>query len=181
MSNIGEASTYFFRVPDADPKKAFLRWNVCAESSVNIKRVAADVPAVPWRRVVNRSRRERSPANLSLPFWPGRCHKTRMDKHSRASSRRGKGKSKRLSAVGRKRLSRRQVVPDQWVELATDAIRDGHTTVDSFVALFHPEVRFTAFRAYMAAMVSFTAKVAMVAPSARRAGQRRPSGSRKLA
>jgi len=90
MSNIGEASTYFFRVPDVDPKKAFLRCNVCAESSVNIKRVAADVPAVPWRRVVNRSRRERSPANLSLPFWPGRCHKTRMDKHSRASSRRGR-------------------------------------------------------------------------------------------
>jgi len=23
MSNIGEASTYFFRVPDVDPKKAF--------------------------------------------------------------------------------------------------------------------------------------------------------------
>src|SRR5439155_23951936 len=75
---------------------------------------------------------------------------------------------------------RRQVVPDQWVELATDAIRDGHTTVDSVVALCHPEVRFTAFRAYMAAMGSFTAKVAMVAPSARRPGQRRRPGSRKL-
>jgi hypothetical protein len=99
----------------------------------------------------------RGPANLSLPFCPGGCHKTRMDKHSRAFSRPGKGKSKRLSTVGRRRISRRQAVPDQWVELATDAIRDGHTTVDSFVALFHPEVRFTAFRAYIAAMVTFTA------------------------
>jgi hypothetical protein len=119
-------------------------------------------------------------ANLSLPFWPRGCHKTRMDKHSRAFSRLGKRKSKRLSAVGRKPLSRRQVIPDQWVELATDAIRDGHTTVDSFVALFHPEVRFTAFRAYIAAMVTFTAKVATLAPSARPSGRRRITGSRKL-
>ena len=147
---------------------------------MNIKRVAADVPAVLLGRVVNRSWRERGPANLSLPVWPGRCHKTRMNKHSRAFSRLGKEKPKRSSAVGRKRLSSKQVVPDHWVELATDAIRDGHTTVDSFVALFHPEVRFTAFRAYMAAMVTFTAKVATPAPSARRPGKRRPSGSRKL-
>ena len=119
-------------------------------------------------------------ANLSLPFWPGGCHKTRMDKHSRAFSRPGKGKSKRLSAVGGKRISRRQVIPDQWVELATDAIRDGHTTVDSFVALFHPEVRFTAFRAYIAAMVTLTAKVVTLTPSARPSGQRRTSRSRKL-
>jgi hypothetical protein len=103
-----------------------------------------------------------------------------MDKHSRAFSRLGKGKSKRLSVVGRKRPSRKQAVPDQWVELATDAIRDGHTTVDSFVNLFHPEVRFTAFRAYMAAMVTFTAKVATVVQSAKAPGQRRTSGSRKL-
>jgi len=103
-----------------------------------------------------------------------------MDKHSRAFSRLGKGKSKRLSAVGRKRLSHKQVIPDQWVELATDAIRDGHTTVDSFVALFHPEVRFIAFRAYIAAMVTFTARVAMLTGSARPSGQRRTSGSRKL-
>jgi hypothetical protein len=118
--------------------------------------------------------------NLSLPFWPAGCHKTRMDKHSRAFSRLGKGKPKWLSAVGRKRLSRKQVVPDQWVELATDAIRDGHTTVDSFVNLFHPEVRFTAFRAYMAAMVIFTAKVATVVQSAKAPSQRRTPGSRKL-
>ena len=122
----------------------------------------------------------RGPANLSLPFWPGGCHKTRMDKQSRAFSRPGKGKSKRLSAVGGRRISRRQAVPDQWVELATDAIRDGHTTVDSFVALFHPEVRFTAFRAYIAAMVTFTAKVATLTPSARSSGRRRTAGSRKL-
>src|SRR5436190_18144783 len=100
-----------------------------------------------------------------------------MDKHSPASSQ--KRKSKMLPAVVGKRLPRRKIVPDQWVELATDAIRDGHTTVDSFVALFHPEVRFTAFRAYMAAMVSFTAKVAMLARSARRPAQRRRSASRK--
>ena len=122
----------------------------------------------------------RGPTNLSLPFWPGGCHKTRMDKHSRAFSRSGNGKSKRLSAAGRRRISRRQAVPDQWVELATDAIRDGHTTVDSFVALFHPEVRFTAFRAYIAAMVTFTAKVATLTPSARSSGRRRTAGSRKL-
>jgi hypothetical protein len=103
-----------------------------------------------------------------------------MDKHTRAFSRLGKRKSKRLSAVGRKQLSPKQVIPDQWVELATDAIRDGHTTVDSFVALFHPEVRFTAFRAYIAAMVTFTAKVATLAPSARPSGRRRTAGSRKL-
>jgi hypothetical protein len=144
---------------------------------MNIKRVAGDVPAILWGPVVNRLQRETAPANLSLPFWPGNCHKTRMDKHSPAPSR--KRKSKRLPAVGTKPLARRKVVPDQWVELATDAIRDGHTTVDSFVALFHPEVRFTAFRAYMAAMASFTAKVAMLATSARRPSQRRRSGSGK--
>lgn len=101
-----------------------------------------------------------------------------MDKHSLAFSRLGKGKPKRLSAIGRKRLPGQEVVPDHWIELAADAIRDGHTTVDSFVNLFHPEVRFTAFRAYMAAMVTFTAKVARPALSAK-PGQRRTSGSRK--
>jgi len=125
---------------------------------VNIKRVAADVPAVPWGRVVNRSRRERSPANLSLPFWPGRCHKTRMDKHSRASGRPDKGKRRRLSTIKRKPRSEKQVIPDQLVELATDAIRDGQTTVAMFLAPFHPDLRFKAFRAYTAAVSAFMAK-----------------------
>ena len=81
-----------------------------------------------------------------------------MNKHSRAFSRLGKGKTKRLSAVGRKRPSRKRAVPDQMVELATEAIRDGHTSVATFLAPFHPDLRFTAFRAYTAALLAFMAK-----------------------
>ena len=58
----------------------------------------------------------------------------------------------------RKRRSEKQVIPDQLVELATDAIRDGQTTVATFLAPFHPDLRFTAFRAYTAAMLAFMAK-----------------------
>jgi hypothetical protein len=58
----------------------------------------------------------------------------------------------------RKRRSEKQVIPDQLVELATDAIRDGQTTVAMFLAPFHPDLRFTAFRAYTAAMLAFMAK-----------------------
>jgi hypothetical protein len=58
----------------------------------------------------------------------------------------------------RKRRSEKQVIPDQLVELATDAIRDGQTTVATFLAPFHPDLRFTAFRAYTAAMLPFLAK-----------------------
>jgi hypothetical protein len=81
-----------------------------------------------------------------------------MNKHSRAFSRLGKGKPKRQSAVERRRSSRKQIVPDQMIELAAEAIRDGHTTVASFLAPFHPDLRFTAFRAYTSAMFSFMAK-----------------------
>jgi hypothetical protein len=49
-------------------------------------------------------------------------------------------------------------MPDPLVELATDAIRDGQTTVASFLAPFHPDLRFKAFRAYTAAMLAFMAK-----------------------
>jgi hypothetical protein len=55
----------------------------------------------------------------------------------------------------RKRRSEKQVSPDQLVELATDAIRDGQTTVTTFLAPFHPDLRFTAFRAYAAAVLAF--------------------------
>jgi hypothetical protein len=57
----------------------------------------------------------------------------------------------------RKRRSEKQVIPDQLVELATDAIRDGQTTVATFLAPFHPDLRFTAFRAYTAATLGFMA------------------------
>jgi hypothetical protein len=36
--------------------------------------------------------------------------------------------------------------------------RDGQTTVATFLAPFHPDLRFTAFRAYTAALLSFMAK-----------------------
>jgi hypothetical protein len=78
-----------------------------------------------------------------------------MHKHSRALGRLAKENRKPLSAVKRKRHSREQNIPDQWIDLATDAIRDGHTTVDTFVGPFHPDVRFIAFRAYVAALFTF--------------------------
>ena len=81
-----------------------------------------------------------------------------MDKHSRAFDRPGKGKRKRLYTLERKRRSAKEVIPDQLVELATDAILDGQTTVATFLAPFHPDLRFTAFRAYTAAMLAFMAK-----------------------
>jgi hypothetical protein len=89
---------------------------------------------------------------------PKARHKGRMDKHSRASGRPGKGKRRRLSTLERKRRSGKEVIPNQLVELATDAIRDGRTTVATFLAPFHPDLRFTAFRAYTAAMLAFMAK-----------------------
>jgi len=81
-----------------------------------------------------------------------------MDKHSHAFDRPRKGKRRRLSTLERKRRSEKEAVPDQLVELATDAIRDGHTTVATFLAPFHPDLRFTAFRAYTAALLAFMAK-----------------------
>lgn len=81
-----------------------------------------------------------------------------MDKHSRAFGRPGKGKRKRLASLERKRRSGKEVIPDQLVELATDAIRDGQTTVATFLAPFHPDLRFKAFRAYTAAMLAFMAR-----------------------
>ena len=81
-----------------------------------------------------------------------------MDKHSRAFGRPGKGKRRRLSTLERKHRSGKEAIPDELVELATDAIRDGHTTVATFLAPFHPDLRFTAFRAYAAAMLAFLRK-----------------------
>ena len=81
-----------------------------------------------------------------------------MDKHSRAFGRPGKGKRKRLSTLERKQRPENRVVPDPLVDLATDAIRDGQTTVATFLAPFHPDLRFKAFRAYTAAMLAFMAK-----------------------
>ena len=81
-----------------------------------------------------------------------------MDKHSHAVGRPGKGKRRRLSTLEGKRHSEKEAVPDQLVELATDAIRDGHTTVASFLAPFHPDLKFTAFRAYTAALLAFMAR-----------------------
>ena len=81
-----------------------------------------------------------------------------MDKHSRASGRPQKGKRRRLSTLEKKQRSGSEVIPDELVELATDAVRDGHTTVATFLAPFHPDLRFTAFRAYTAAMLAFMAK-----------------------
>jgi hypothetical protein len=81
-----------------------------------------------------------------------------MDKHSRAFGRPGKGKRRRLSTPKRKPRSEKQDTPDELVELATDAIRDGQTTVAMFLAPFHPDLRFRAFRAYTAAVSAFMAK-----------------------
>ena len=81
-----------------------------------------------------------------------------MNKHSRAFGRPGKGKRRRLSTLERKRRSGKEAIPDQLVEFATDAIRDGQTTVATFLAPFHPDLRFTAFRAYTAAILAFMAK-----------------------
>jgi hypothetical protein len=81
-----------------------------------------------------------------------------MDKHSRAFGRPGKGKRRRLSTLEKKQPSEKEVIPDQLVELATDAIRDGRTTVATFLAPFHPDLRFKAFRAYTAAISAFIAK-----------------------
>jgi hypothetical protein len=81
-----------------------------------------------------------------------------MDKHSRAFGRPGKGKRRRLSTLERNPRSGKEAIPDQLVELATDAIRDGQTTVAIFLAPFHPDLRFTAFRAYTAAILAFMAK-----------------------
>src|SRR5262245_24321926 len=85
-------------------------------------------------------------------------HKARMDKHSQAFRRPGKGRRRRLSALKRKPRSGNEVIPNQLVELATDAIRDGQTTVAMFLAPFHPDLRFKAFRAYTAAVSAFMAK-----------------------
>jgi hypothetical protein len=81
-----------------------------------------------------------------------------MDKHSRASVRPQKGKRRRLSTLEKKQRSGNEAVPDELVELATDAVRDGHTTVATFLAPFHPDLKFTAFRAYTAAIRAFMAK-----------------------
>jgi hypothetical protein len=81
-----------------------------------------------------------------------------MDKHSPAFRRPGKGKRRRLSTIKRKPPSEKQANSDQLVELATDAIRDGRTTVAMFLAPFHPDLRFKAFRAYAAAVSAFMAK-----------------------
>jgi hypothetical protein len=118
--------------------------------------------------------------NLSLPFWPRGWHKPRMDKHSHAFGPPGKGKRRRLSTPKRKPRSEKQDTPDQLVELATDAIRDGQTTVAMFLAPFHPDLRFKAFRAYTAAVSAFLAKWRRLTPSARPTGRRRTAGSRKL-
>jgi hypothetical protein len=70
------------------------------------------------------------------------------------------------------------------IELAAEAIRDGHTTVASFLAPFHPDLRFTAFRAYVSAMFSFMAKCFSETPlsvSIGTAKQPRPRAKRKQA
>ena len=81
-----------------------------------------------------------------------------MNKQSHAFGRPGKEKRRRPSTLERKQHSEKEVIPNQLVELATDAIRDGRTTVATFLAPFHPDLRFTAFRAYTAAMLAFMAK-----------------------
>jgi len=81
-----------------------------------------------------------------------------MHKHSRAFGGPGKEKRRRLSTLERKQRCEKEVIPEQLVELATDAIRDGRTTVATFLAPFHPDLKFTAFRAYTAAMLAFMAK-----------------------
>jgi hypothetical protein len=100
----------------------------------------------------------RKSRDFGLQWRPKPRHKTRMNKHSRAFGRPGKGKRRCLSTLERKQLPGKQVIPNQLVELATDAIRDGHTTVETFIAPFHPDLRFSAFRAYTAAMLAFMAK-----------------------
>jgi hypothetical protein len=118
----------------------------------------ADIPAVHLGGVKIVSSGNEGLPNLSLPFWPGSWHKTRMDKHSHAFGRPGKGKRRRVSTLKRKPHSETQDTPDELVELATDAIRDGQTTVATFLAPFHPDLRFRAFRAYTAAVSAFMAK-----------------------
>jgi hypothetical protein len=140
----------------------------------------ADIPAVHLGGVKIVSGGKEGLANLSLPFWLGACHKKRMDKHSRAFGQPGKGKRRRLSTLKGKPRSETQDTPDQLVELATDAIRDGQTTVAMFLAPFHPDLRFRAFRAYTAAVSAFMAKWRRLNPSARPPGRRRTAGSRKL-
>jgi hypothetical protein len=81
-----------------------------------------------------------------------------MDKHSHAFGRPGKGKRRRLSTLEKKQRSGKEDVPDELVDLATDAIRDGHSTVATFLAPFHPDLKFKAFRAYTAAMLAFMKK-----------------------
>jgi hypothetical protein len=95
---------------------------------------------------------------LGLQWGPEARHKARMNKHSPPFGRPGKGKRRRLPTIERKRCSGKQVVPNQLVELATDAIRDGQTPVETFIAPFHPDLKFTAFRAYAAALLAFMAK-----------------------
>jgi len=81
-----------------------------------------------------------------------------MDKHPHAFGRPGKGKRRRPSTLKRKRSHGKEVIPDELVKLATDAIRDGRTTVATFLAPFHPDLKFRAFRAYAAAMLAFMPK-----------------------
>ena len=81
-----------------------------------------------------------------------------MAKHSPAFGRPKKVKRRRLSTPVRKRRAQTEAIPDQLVEMAMDAIRDGQTTVATFLAPFHPDLRFTAFRAYAAAMLAFMPK-----------------------
>jgi len=81
-----------------------------------------------------------------------------MAKHSQAFGRSKKVKRRRLSTSVRKRRAQTEAVPDQLVEMAMDAIRDGQSTVATFLAPFHPDLRFTAFRAYAAAMLAFMPK-----------------------
>jgi hypothetical protein len=81
-----------------------------------------------------------------------------MHKHSRAFGGPEKEKRRRSSTLERKQHTETEVIPDELVELATDAIRDGRTSVATFLAPFHPDLKFTAFRAYTAAMLAFMAK-----------------------
>jgi hypothetical protein len=81
-----------------------------------------------------------------------------MAKHSQAFGQPKKVKRRRLSTPVKKRRAETEAVPNQLVEMAMDAIRDGHTTVATFLAPFHPDLRFIAFRAYAAAMLAFMPK-----------------------
>jgi hypothetical protein len=93
---------------------------------------------------------------FDLHLRPKLPNKDVMHKHSPAFREPKKGKRRRLSTL--KKHTKEQVPPDELVELATDAIRDGHTTVATFLAPFHPDLRFNAFRAYAAAVSAFMAK-----------------------